>query len=74
MEKNKIVRLATFTSSIRANIVASMLRSMDIEVEVVNEISTNMIPYLNDNNVKLLIKECDYEKARKLLDAEQVKE
>ena len=62
-----VVTLATFSSAAEANIVASMLMSMGIEVQVVNEISTTVVTYVNDNVVRILVGKENYELARKII-------
>ena len=73
MEQNKnsneVVTLTTFATAAEAEVAASLLRSMGIEVSVVNEISSIMLPYINDNLVRLLINEADLERAQALLAA-----
>lgn len=47
-----------------------MLRSMGVEVQVVGEISSIMLPYIKDNLVSLLVVESDLQRALDLLMAE----
>lgn len=68
-KENRVVELASFATAAEAEVAASMLRSMGVEVSVVNEISSIMLPYINDNRVRLLIAEQDRERALQLLDA-----
>lgn len=74
MEQNKngneVVTLTTFATAAEAEVAASMLRSMGIEVSVVNEVSSIMLPYINDNRVRLIINSADREKALQILAAE----
>ena len=74
MEQNKngneVVTLATFATAAEAEVAASLLRSMGIEVSVVNEVSSIMLPYINDNRVRLIINSADREKALEILAAE----
>lgn len=67
--ENRVVELASFATAAEAEVAASMLRSMGVEVSVVNEISSIMLPYINDNLVRLLINEADLERAKALLAA-----
>lgn len=73
MEQNKngneVVTLTTFATAAEAEVAASMLRSMGIEVSVVNEVSSIMLPYINDNRVRLIINSADREKALQILAA-----
>ena len=68
-KENSVVELAGFATAAEAEVAASMLRSMGVEVSVVNEISSIMLPYINDNRVRLLVDSDDYDKARSLLNA-----
>lgn len=68
-KENKVVELAAFATAAEAEVAASMLRSMGIEVSVVNEISSIMLPYINDNQVRLIVAESNREKALQLLAA-----
>lgn len=68
-KENRVVELASFATAAEAEVAASMLRSMGVEVSVVNEISSIMLPYINDNRVRLLIAEQDRERALQLLNA-----
>ena len=74
MEQNKnsneVVTLTTFATAAEAEVAASLLRSMGIEVSVVNEVSSIMLPYINDNRVRLIINSADREKALEILAAE----
>ncbi|MDY3979043.1 MAG: DUF2007 domain-containing protein [Tidjanibacter sp.] len=72
--KNEIVTLATFQTAAEAEIAATMLRSMGIETQVTNQIQAAMLPYYNDNTVKLLVNSSDYDKAEALLNAKPTKE
>ena len=65
----EVVTLTTFATAAEAEIAASMLRSMGIEVSVVNEISSIMLPYINDNRVRLLVNSDDRQRALELLEA-----
>ena len=67
MKENEIVVLNTYNSAYEANLAASMLRSMGIEVQVAGDIATNILPHIGENIVRLLIKACDYERAVSLL-------
>lgn len=72
MSNNKregVVRLASYHTAAEAEVAASMLRSMGIGVSVVNEVSTIMLPYINDNLVWLLVAEEELEQALALLQA-----
>lgn len=73
-DRDQVVTLATYVTAAEAEIAASMLRSMGVEVSVVNEISSIMLPYINDNRVRLLVNSADRERALQLLDAESVEE
>lgn len=70
--QGEVVTLTTFATAAEAEIAASMLRSMGIEVSIVNEISSIMLPYINDNQVRLLVNSADRERALSLLEAEKV--
>lgn len=70
--QEQVVTLATYATAAEAEVAASMLRSMGIEVSIVNEISSIMLPYINDNRVRLLVNSADKERALELLDAESV--
>ncbi|MBO5662142.1 MAG: DUF2007 domain-containing protein [Tidjanibacter sp.] len=65
----EVVTLTTFATAAEAEIAASMLRSMGIEVSIVNEISSIMLPYINDNRVRLLVNSDDRQRALELLEA-----
>lgn len=65
----EVVTLTTFATAAEAEIAASMLRSMGIEVSIVNEISSIMLPYINDNRVRLLVNSDDRQRAFELLEA-----
>ena len=67
--ENRVVELAGFATAAEAEVTASMLRSMGVEVSVVNEISSIMLPYINDNRVRLLVNEADLDRAKELLAA-----
>lgn len=67
--ENRVVELAGFATAAEAEVAASMLRSMGVEVSVVNEISSIMLPYINDNRVRLLVNEADLERAKQLMEA-----
>ncbi len=67
--KEGVVILASYPTAAEAEVAASMLRSMGIEVSVINEISSIMLPYIKDNLVRLLVAEEDFEKAQALLNA-----
>ncbi len=67
---NEVVTLTSFATAAEAEVAASMLRSMGIEVSVVNEVSSIMLPYINDNRVRLIINSADREKALQILAAE----
>lgn len=71
-ETEQVVTLTTFATAAEAEIAASMLRSMGVEVSIVNEISSIMLPYINDNRVRLLVNSADREKALQLLSAESL--
>lgn len=73
-DRDQVVTLATYVTAAEAEIAASMLRSMGVEVSVVNEISSIMLPYINDNRVRLLVNSADRERALQLLEAESVEE
>ena len=68
-KENRVVELAGFATAAEAEVTASMLRSMGVEVSVVNEISSIMLPYINDNRVRLLVNEADLDRAKELLAA-----
>ena len=70
--QGEVVTLTTFATAAEAEIAASLLRSMGIEVSIVNEISSIMLPYINDNRVRLLVNSDDRERALSLLEAEKV--
>lgn len=70
--QGEVVTLTTFATAAEAEIAASMLRSMGIEVSIVNEISSIMLPYINDNQVRLLVNSADRERALSLLEAKKV--
>ncbi len=70
--QGEVVTLTTFATAAEAEIAASLLRSMGIEVSIVNEISSIMLPYINDNQVRLLVNSTDRERALSLLEAEKV--
>lgn len=70
--QGEVVTLTTFATAAEAEIAASLLRSMGIEVSIVNEISSIMLPYINDNQVRLLVNSADRERALSLLEAEKV--
>ena len=67
--KEGVVTLASYPTAAEAEVAASMLRSMGVDVSVINEISSIMLPYIEDNLVRLLVAEEDYEKASALLSA-----
>ena len=66
----QVVTLTTYATAAEAEVAASLLRSMGIEVSIVNEISSIMLPYINDNRVRLIINSADREKALEILAAE----
>ncbi len=69
MKENEIVSLSSYYSIEEANIAASLLRSMGVEVQVVGEIAANVLPYLAGSNVvRLLVKASDYDRAVSLLE------
>ena len=70
--KEGVVTLVSYPTAAEAEVTASMLRSMGIEVSVINEISSIMLPYINDNRVRILVAEEDYQRARDLLGATPV--
>lgn len=70
--QEQVVTLATYATAAEAEVAASMLRSMGVEVSIVNEISSIMLPYINDNRVRLLVNSADRERALELLEAESV--
>ncbi len=70
--QGEVVTLTTFATAAEAEIAASLLRSMGIEVSIVNEISSIMLPYINDNRVRLLVNSADRQRALSLLEAEKV--
>lgn len=70
--QGEVVTLTTFATAAEAEIAASLLRSMGIEVSIVNEISSIMLPYINDNRVRLLVNSADRQRALELLEAEKV--
>lgn len=72
-QENQVVTLTTYATAAEAEVAASMLRSMGVEVSIVNEISSIMLPYINDNRVRLLVNSADKERALELLAAESVK-
>lgn len=65
-----MVTLASYQTAAEAEVAASMLRSMGVEVQVVGEISSIMLPYIKDNLVSLLVVESDLQRALDLLMAE----
>lgn len=66
----QVVTLTTYATAAEAEVAASLLRSMGIEVSIVNEISSIMLPYINDNRVRVIINSADREKALEILAAE----
>ena len=70
--QGEVVTLTTFATAAEAEIAASLLRRMGIEVSIVNEISSIMLPYINDNRVRLLVNSADRQRALSLLEAEKV--
>lgn len=66
-KKEGVVILSSYPTAAEAEVAASMLRSMGIEVSVINEISSIMLPYIKDNMVRILVAEEDYEHALALL-------
>lgn len=73
-QENRVVTLTTYATAAEAEVAASMLRSMGVEVQVVGEITSLMLPYINDNRVRLLINSSDRERALALLGAESIEE
>lgn len=73
-QENRVVTLTTYATAAEAEVAASMLRSMGVEVQVVGEITSLMLPYINDNRVRLLINSSDRERALALLGAENIEE
>lgn len=71
-QENRVVTLTTYATAAEAEVAASMLRSMGVEVQVVGEITSLMLPYINDNRVRLLINSSDRERALALLGAESI--
>lgn len=64
----QVVTLRTFTSVMDAEIAASLLDSEGIPSQVVNDVSTNMIPYITSNAVRLLVNAQDRDRAEHVLD------
>ncbi|MBP3332330.1 MAG: DUF2007 domain-containing protein [Tidjanibacter sp.] len=70
MRENEIVVLNAYNSAYEANLAASMLRSMGVEVEIAGDIATNVLPQVGENIVRLLVNAGDYERAVALLNQE----
>lgn len=72
MGEGKVVTLMSFETSTaalnQANVIASMLESMGIDVEVSGDIANTMIPFTG-SLVRILINENDLARARELLAA-----
>ncbi len=68
---DKIITLASYPTAAEAEVAASLLRSMGIEVEVINAVAAVMLPFYGDNQVRLLVNESDYARAVELLQAGQ---
>lgn len=70
---SEVVVLTSYPTAAEAEVAASMLRSMGIEVELTGEIASIMLPYINDNQVNLLVSAADRQRALDLLAAEPEK-
>ncbi len=69
MDKSEVITLATYASAGEALVVQSLLESAGVETQIVNEVSSNVLPYSSDNAVRLIINEKDVDRAREILAA-----
>lgn len=68
MKNREFLTLARFASAEKAQIVKSMLDSMGVECQVVNDIAADILPMLK-GDIKIIVNAADYERAKKILHA-----
>ncbi len=68
MEKKEFATLAVFSSLERAQVVKSMLDSMGIESQLIDDTGTRVLPMLPEaSRIKIIVNAGDYDKAGKVL-------
>lgn len=68
MKEREFITIARTTSMEQAYIVQSMLSSMGVESQVVNDIAADILPML-ERDVRIIINAADYDKAKKIMAA-----
>ncbi len=68
MKKPEFVTLAKFTSTNRAELVKSLLDSMGIENQILNETAAAMMPML-PNAIQIVVNAVDYARAKEIMEA-----